>query len=43
MAKKLRLSVRTVEMHRLRMMRRLGVDNTAQAVRLIVEAGIQPT
>jgi FixJ family two-component response regulator len=39
MAKKLRLSVRTVEMHRLRMMRRLGVDNTARAVRKFVEAG----
>ncbi|HMO51187.1 MAG TPA: response regulator [Kiritimatiellia bacterium] len=39
MAKKLRLSPRTVEMHRLRMMRRLGVKNTAQAVRMILEAG----
>jgi FixJ family two-component response regulator len=39
MARKLRLSVRTVEMHRLRLLRRLGVDNTARAVRMLVEAG----
>ena len=40
MARDLKLSVRTVEMHRLRMMRRLGVRNTAAAVRLIIGAGL---
>lgn len=35
MADRLALSVRTVEMHRLRLMRRLGVKNTAQAVHLL--------
>jgi two-component system response regulator DctR len=35
MAERLNLSVRTVEMHRLRMMRRLSVNNTAQAVKLL--------
>ncbi len=43
MADQLALSVRTVEMHRLRMMRRLGVKNTAQAVRLILEAAAAGT
>lgn len=37
-AKKLRLSPRTVEMHRARLMRRLGVDSVAELTRLILEA-----
>ena len=37
-ARKLRLSPRTVEMHRARLMRRLGVDGVADVIRLILEA-----
>lgn len=37
MAERLNISVRTVEMHRLRMMRRLGVNNTAQAVKRLAD------
>ncbi len=42
MARKLKRSVRTVEMHRLRLLRRLGVRNTAEAVREIIAAGLVP-
>ena len=37
-AKKLRLSPRTVEMHRARLMRRLGVEGVADVTRVILEA-----
>lgn len=37
-AEKLRLSPRTVEMHRARAMRRLGVDGVAELTRVILEA-----
>jgi FixJ family two-component response regulator len=37
-ARKLRLSPRTVEMHRARAMRRLGVENVAELTRLILAA-----
>jgi two-component system response regulator FixJ len=39
-AHELRLSVRTVEVHRARMMERLGVRQLAEAVRLSVTAGL---
>ena len=42
MARKLKRSVRTVEMHRLRLLRRLGVRNAAEAVREIIAAGLLP-
>ncbi len=37
-AKRLRLSPRTVEMHRARLMRRLGVEGVADVTRVILEA-----
>lgn len=39
---RLDLSVRTVEMHRAHMMERLEVGSLSQAVRLAMEAGLQP-
>jgi len=37
-ARRLKLSPRTVEMHRARAMRRLGVDNVAELARVILAA-----
>lgn len=41
-ARDLDLSPRTVELHRARMMSRLGVSSLAEAVRLAVQAGLGP-
>ena len=41
-ARDLDLSPRTVELHRARMMARLGVSSLAEAVRLAVQAGLGP-
>jgi two-component system response regulator FixJ len=36
------LSVRTVEMHRARLLERLGVETLVKAVRIALEAGVEP-
>lgn len=42
LAARLGISLRTVEMHRGNMMERLGVDSLAEALRLAIEAGLEP-
>lgn len=42
LAARLGISLRTVEMHRGNMMERLGVDSLAEALRLALEAGLEP-
>lgn len=42
LARKLDISLRTVEMHRANMMDRLGVNSLAEALTLAVQAGVDP-
>ena len=42
LARRLDISLRTVEMHRANMMTRLGVGSLAEALTLAVEAGVEP-
>lgn len=42
LARKLDISLRTVEMHRANMMDRLGVNSLAEALTLAVQAGVEP-
>jgi two-component system response regulator FixJ len=42
MAARVGLSTRTIEMHRTRMMRRVGVDNVPQLIAIAYAAGVQP-
>jgi two-component system response regulator FixJ len=42
LARRLDISLRTVEMHRSNMMTRLGAESLAEALMVAVEAGIQP-
>jgi len=42
LARRLDISLRTVEMHRANMMDRLGVRSLAEALTLAVQAGVEP-
>jgi two-component system response regulator FixJ len=42
LARRLDISLRTVEMHRANMMERLNVNSLAEALTLAVQAGVEP-